>query len=858
MENKVKALSWSGQFRISFAPACFRRFLVLGAGALLTLVSTPAAVSAQDPDNATVAKLAQQEESRRQQNIFTANQALDSGDVFLQTGDLTKAEERYSFALKALQGEAPNSMGVARARNGLAQIKIQQAQSLAKTGDFVAANATLDEAVQIDATTAPAVAQERKRIAEEQALAQRQQMDPESTTNNPVITPDFRDKVATVQRLLFEGDRFFETGQYDRADERYRQVLVIDEYNKAARQKLDRLTRYKEHAAEVAKQATRANAIYEVDRRWTLDELPAQQSSGPVTVPVTESNIARLTAKLNQIKIDSIAFDKTPVDDAVRIISDKAKQADPDHQGVNFVLKLTATQVPAAPAAGGAAPAATAPSGPSLVTLSLNNVSLADVLRLLTQYNGLKYKVEEYAVYILPVNETSEVLITRTFVVPTGFFQGGLAAPKANKTGGGAGAVATTVDSVKLDVKQQLTDQGVDFPAGATAAFLAGSSRLVVKNTAEQMDRIDALLQAAGQDEDPQVEIETKFAEFTDDALKALQFNWLLARGTGTPTDQVHDDGEFSITSLATSVAGPVVQGGTSLRGVPDLQQNSLDALLSQFNASGNANSNARFFLGMVIGDKGLGVLANLISQLKGVDLLSSPKVTTKNRVAAKIEVNEQMTYPNQFTAPTYNTTLVQFNGNVTSVVAPPTPSSFDKASIGVTMDVTPVAYADRRIDLEIKPDVTDFEGFVDYGSTIREGDLLDDQISVLQIYHIRQPVFNNRKITTKLQVVDGQTVVMGGLVREDTQVINDKVPVLGDLPFVGRAFQSKIDQRTKRNLMIFITARIVRSTGRPKFAETELSAPTLTTASTAQAPVISAPTLPPGVRSDTKGIVNP
>jgi general secretion pathway protein D len=853
MENKVKALDWPAHLRISFAPAWFRRSLLVAAG--LTLVSSSTFADTDSPDNATIAKLNQTETARRQQHIFEANQALDAGDVFLQTGDTAKAEERYSFAFKTLQGDAPNSPGVARARNGLARIKLQQAQDLTKTGDFAAAYVTLDEAVQLDATVAPAAAKQRKQIAEAEALAGKQRLDPESTTNNPVVTPELRDKVATVQRLLFEGDRFFETGQYDRADERYRQVLVIDIYNKAARQKLDRLSRYKEHAAEIARASTRADAIYDIDRRWSLQELPDSQSNGPVVVQAKESNIARLTAKLNQIKIDNIAFDKTPVDDAVRILAEKAKQADPEHQGVNFVLKLATTQPSVAPAAGGAAAPAPAPVTPALVTLSLSNVSLADVLRLLTQYNSLKYKVEEYAIYLLPASENSDVLVTRTFVVPTGFFAGGLATPKASTTRGGGAGIATTVDSVKIDVKQQLTDQGVDFPPGATAAFLAGSSRLVVKSTADQMDRIDALLQAAGQEEDPQIEIETKFAEFTDDALKALQFNWVLARDE---TGSVKSDGQFQVGSLTTSTAGPVVQGGTSLRGVPDLAGNSLDNLLAQFNASGSANSNAQFFLGMTIGDKGLGVLANMISQLKGVDLLSAPKVTTKNRGQAKIEVDEQMTYPNQFTAPTYNTTVVQFAGNTTSVVAPPTPSSFDNAAIGVTMDVTPTAYADRRIDLEIKPDVTDFEGFIDYGSTISQGETDTPDIDVLEIYHIRQPVFNNRKIVTRLQVVDGQTVVMGGLIREDTQVINDKVPILGDLPLVGRAFQSKVDQRTKRNLMIFITARIIRSTGRPKFADAELTAPTLTTASTERAPIINVPMLSPGVRSDTKSVVNP
>ena len=222
-------------------------------------------------------------------------------------------------------------------------------------------------------------------------------------------------------------------------------------------------------------------------------------------------------------------------------------------------------------------------------------------------------------------------------------------------------------------------------------------------------------------------------------------------------------------------------------------------------------------------------LLTTLIDEIHGVDLLSAPKVTTKNRAPAKVEIDEQMSYPSQFTAPTYNANLVAFDGGDVTLVAPPTPSSFNKQAIGVTLDVTPVAYADRRIDLDLKPEVTDFDGFVDYGSTIKQGSETTTAITTVETYHVRQPVFNNRKITTKLQVIDGQTVIMGGLVREDTQVINDKVPVLGDLPGIGRLFQSKVDQRTKRNLIIFITARIIRSTGKPKYTPLDTAAPVVT-----------------------------
>ena len=58
--------------------------------------------------------------------------------------------------------------------------------------------------------------------------------------------------------------------------------------------------------------------------------------------------------------------------------------------------------------------------------------------------------------------------------------------------------------------------------------------------------------------------------------------------------------------------------------------------------------------------------------------------------------------------------------------------------------------------------------------------------------------------------------MVLGGLVREDIQKVNDKVPILGDVPVFGRLFRSKIDQNIKRNLIIFVTARLIDPSGQP------------------------------------------
>ncbi len=137
-----------------------------------------------------------------------------------------------------------------------------------------------------------------------------------------------------------------------------------------------------------------------------------------------------------------------------------------------------------------------------------------------------------------------------------------------------------------------------------------------------------------------------------------------------------------------------------------------------------------------------------------------------------------------------------------------------------------------------------DFEGFIDYGVPITT--LLDAAAApqVLTPGTINQPVFNLRSVVTNLQILDGQTAVLGGLIHESTQEVNDKVPVLGDFPIVGRLFQSKVSERTKKNLIIFITARLIRSNGKPQYIQT-LNAEPEEEALPEPLPLGTGPTLP-------------
>ena len=76
--------------------------------------------------------------------------------------------------------------------------------------------------------------------------------------------------------------------------------------------------------------------------------------------------------------------------------------------------------------------------------------------------------------------------------------------------------------------------------------------------------------------------------------------------------------------------------------------------------------------------------------------------------------------------------------------------------------------------------------------------------------------------MNTFVTVWDGQTVALGGLIREDVQKVQDKIPFLGDIPLAGRLFRSDVDQKLKKNLVIFVTPRILNPEGQPRRGDTE------------------------------------
>jgi general secretion pathway protein D len=265
------------------------------------------------------------------------------------------------------------------------------------------------------------------------------------------------------------------------------------------------------------------------------------------------------------------------------------------------------------------------------------------------------------------------------------------------------------------------------------------------------------------------------------------------------------------------------------------VNRNNIDAILNNPNRTAQSANVAPGILGLtgLFSDGQVQVIMRGLAQKKGTDLMTAPSVTAKSGQKATIEIIREFIYPTEYEPPELPNSVGQTNGNFgggigglggggggSFPVTPATPTAFDMRPTGVTLEIEPtIGENDFVIELRFIPQIVEFEGFINYGSPIQSPStdaLGNPVVSIITENRIEMPVFSSRKVDTQLTIYDGYTVAVGGLMREDVQNVEDKVPILGDIPLIGRLFQTKSENRIKSNLIIFVTAQIIDATGRP------------------------------------------
>jgi general secretion pathway protein D len=649
-----------------------------------------------------------------------------------------------------------------------------------------------------------------------------QLMDPQGFADRGTITPRHVANIEEVKRLIQEGEGYYATGRYDIAFKRCEQALNIDKYNIAARRLMEKINVARQEYADAAYSETRGAMLTAVDKAW---ELPLRKfTDGPTAIveqPQMDSKGSQaINNKLDTIIIPRIDFTDSSIKEALDFIKKRAADldtGDSDNKGINIILKLKPDS----------------PDASYPITLSLSDVPLREALRYVTEAANLKIKIETHAVVVVPATENTDVLITKEYKVPPGFITAtpGSAPPQVS----GLAAGSQSVIAARSIAKDFLETQGVEFPEGASANYISLTSRLIVKNTQANLELIDALVDTSVATRPTQVEIEAKFLEVSQNNLNELGFDWLLgqfalAGGSGVygsggtiGLGRSIDNNGYPLINPANSLpvgansatSGPMTAGNRG--GTTGISLNAVDAVLL-----GSPAGPAPGVLSVagVFTNPQFQVVLRALSQKKGIDLVSAPKVTTKSGSTAKIEIVREFRYPSQFDPPQLSATT----GSTYAPVVPNSPSAWDTKNTGITLEVEPTVGPDSyTIELRLAPRVIEFDGFINYGSPIYASVQYSTPLLALPSTTfeatpntINQPVFSTREVETQVSVYDGQTVVMGGLMREDVQKVQDKVPILGDIPLAGRLFRTNVDQHIKRNLLMFVTAGLLDPAGQP------------------------------------------
>ncbi len=657
---------------------------------------------------------------------------------------------------------------------------------------------------------------------------------------NRTMTPGFIAKVEEVKQLLNEAQGYYASGRFDAAFNDYQKVLNLDPENISARRGMEQVNKQREDYAQAAQNERRSQMIKDVARAW---ELPVPKfDTGASTIveqnPMDVKGTASISRKLQTIKIPQLSLSDESVREAIEKLQAKAKaldttEADPTRKGVNIVLKLDPTKESL--------------DGGTRISISLNDIPLGDALKYVASAANLKVKVEPYAVAIVPITEPVETLVQKEYKVPPGMINNSASAAAAPATGGlpqaaGTGTVGTS------GARQFLESRGVTFPQGSSAIYLASSSKLLVKNTQANLDLIDQIVEITDSTPPSQVEIEARFLEVTQNHLQELGFDWLMGAvnlpagsgvygGGGTVGNQQPQSGAsfpfrnpngapvgaMQYDSVSGNVLGGNITAGNRT-GSAAIRGNALDGLLFGSPVGPAAGVLA---LAGVFTNPQFQVVLRAINQQKGVDLVSAPKVTVTSGRKATINIIRKFPYPREYSPPQ----VPQNQGGGLAPAAPATPTSFDTKNLGVLLDVEPTIGPDGyTVDLNISPQITEFLGFINYGVPIQNtfpvttlglvpGEApvqVGSRNLVMTPNTINYPVFSVREVNTQVSIYDGQTVVLGGLMREDVQKVQDKTPIVGDLPLVGSLFRSSSNQRIKRNLVIFVTAGLLDPAGQP------------------------------------------
>ena len=616
-----------------------------------------------------------QELVRRQEAVRSADALLLEGRKAYEEADYETAVQKYKAALDTLPFGSATSDRRAVVKQHLQDGSVALSQQYRLTGKYDEARNLLEDVDAADPGNAAA----------EKGL---EYLDDPIRTN-PSLSDEHSQNIDKVRRYLYKGNGYYDLGLYDKAEEEFKNAIRIDPYNKAARRWLEKCSAIKSDYYRAAFDQTRARMLMEVDQAWELAVPPVNDENNTIIDgPGEVSRSVSIAAKLQQIVIPVVDFNNTTVEEAIDFLRIRSIELDlgtldEKEKGVNFVVrkpKVVDAADDSLDAEGGLLGDAVDPSAVTIDKLYLTNVPLQVALQYICDKAKLRYKVDEYAVTLLPLtsDETDDIVTRRWSVPPTfenfldsgGGSDGGAADadPFATEdTGGGKGI------KPRKPIQELLREQGVVFIDGTSASLLTGSGTLVVRNTPTQLELIDAIVEASGKETPRQIRVLTKFVEVSQENSDELGFDWIatpfgvgsnyfLGGGTvgsgaaRTNADFINPVARTSIPGIPASqnqeVSGIATAGLRS--GATAVNRNSIDAILNNPQRTAQSTRVAPGILSMTgLFDSGqVQMIMRGLAQKKGADIMTAPSVVARPGQNATIEIIREFIYPTEYEPP--------------------------------------------------------------------------------------------------------------------------------------------------------------------------------------------------------------
>lgn len=265
-----------------------------------------------------------------------------------------------------------------------------------------------------------------------------------------------------------------------------------------------------------------------------------------------------------------------------------------------------------------------------------------------------------------------------------------------------------------------------------------------------------------------QVLVEAIIVEINSGANKDMGVQWMYAdtkSGFGTS-----NDGTANLATLGSGALKIKSSDATVYdTGVAEL-------------AKGLASVNGQAFGTAFLGERTSFVgLLKMLQSDSGTNILSTPNLLTTDNTKAKISVGQKVPFKQGSYAQTGT-------GTSTGSIGSPY-TTYNREEVGIKLEVTPHINDSGRIFLDIDQEVS----------------------SLSNVASVDGAITNQRNIKTQILTADGQTVVLGGLIRDDVSADATRVPLLGSIPLVGNLFRTKSTKKAKTNLLVFIRATVIR-----------------------------------------------